>query len=204
MPRLPFYAFYVADYRADTRHLTPMQHFAYREILDEIFLSGQHRFPPSIPDDDKFLRLLCKPNSDEEWRETRDALIDGPRAPLRSENGRITQKRMTIEVKKALVRAEKSLNANRARWGLPDHPEGSDRASTVKSGPISGNGNGHEHMSKRQFVLIASKIREWTREKQGLLVGAHPEEWEEAFRREFGFSSAFWEAEKTFQNGPKT
>lgn len=117
MPRaLSFYGFYPGDYRADTRHLNRAQHFAYREIMDEIFMSGQERDPPSIPDDDDFLAELCRAESPAEWATTRRVLIDGPRALLQRENGRISQRRMTAEIEKALGLSEKRREAAAKRW----------------------------------------------------------------------------------------
>lgn len=199
VPRLDWYAFYVADYRADTRHLSPMQHFAYREIIDEIFLSGQHEDPPSIPDDDSYLTGICRPQSAEEWATTRQVLIDGPRALLKSENGRLTQKRVSHEVEKALARADKAYKAAGARWGA-----GSDRdhAPAVKPSPLKekSNGNGAEHMSRKQFLYFCSRVNRWRETARETLAGGTDADWNAAFLREFGMSWSLWEAELRHHN----
>lgn len=201
MPRLPAYLFYVADYRADTRHLSPMQHFAYREILDEIFLSGQHQFPPSVLDEDIFLRSLCKPDSEEQWRETRHVLLDGPRALLQLEDGKITQKRMAIEVEKAIKRYERSSKANRARWGIAEQGEDEENAATVKPGPISSNGNGSGYLKRGQYQFLAADYGKWREENSSLFVGMTQEAWERAFELRFGLTWKQFERERDHHTG---
>lgn len=187
MPRLDWYAFYVADYRADTRHLTPMQHFAYREIIDEIFLSGQHEYPPHVPDDDGFLIALCRPNSPEEWQQTRHVLIDGPRALLKAESGIITQKRVTHEVQKALERAFKAKKAASGRWR--DGGDGENGVAVPKNG-----GNGH--MSDSQYAFLASAIGKWKSENSWQWAGATDDSaFERAFMAQFGMKWQKWQAE---------
>lgn len=200
MPRLDWFAFYPADYDADTWYLSPMQHFAYFQILKTIFLSGQHVTPPSIPDDDKFLQKLCKPASVAEWSETREVLIDGPRALLRSDGGNLTQKRMSAEIAEAIRRSQHGQTAARARWGASRQGATPETAATVKSGPKSGNGNGSDHLSKRQFAYLASQIRKWRDENGTLLTGSTSEEWERAFQLAFGFDSSFWQSETEFHS----
>ena len=50
--RRPWYPFNVVDYRADTGHLTTLEHGAYRLLMDEYWLKG------SLPDDEKRLRKI--------------------------------------------------------------------------------------------------------------------------------------------------
>lgn len=175
MPRLDWYAFYVADYRADTRHLTREQHFAYREFLDEIFIAGQHESPASIPDDDDYLKFLARAASDDEWRMTRHVLIDGPRALLRRENGRLLQGRMSHEVEKALARSRKATTANEARW--------SKHRQAAADGP-------ENHMDADQYASYAKTIAEWLQ-----LNGEDGP----AFYQRFRFSLDRWRAEDAYQ-----
>lgn len=180
MPRLDWYAFYVADYRADTRHLSREQHFAYREMLDEIFLAGQHELPASIPDDDEYLKGLARASSPEEWSTTRHVLIDGPRAFLLSSGGRITQKRMAHEVDKALQRSSKAKTAAGSRW---------DKAK-ADIRPQSGTEDGH--MTASQFNHYRTMIDDWN-DSVPLTVGDSA--FDAAFRARFGFSFDRWDAE---------
>lgn len=194
MPRLDWYAFYVADYRADTRHLSPMQHFAYRELIDEIFLSGQHEDPPSVPDDEGYLLAICRPGTPSEWEETRHVLIDGPRALLRSDGGRLTQKRVSHEVAKAVARTRKAKTAADGRWAHP-RPE---NAPQVTPAPKNGNGNGH--MSDRQYLFFASRIGKWQTENAWKWVGASDaSDFERAFATEFGLPWSKWKAEQDYR-----
>src|SRR5512139_1261716 len=190
MPRLDWYAFYVADYRADTRHLTPMQHFAYREIIDEIFLSGQHHEPPSIPDDDDYLQSIARPSSPEEWAQTRHVLIDGPRALLTVEDGRLYQKRVSHEVRKALERAERGQKGAKVRWA--------GRAPENAATGSSGNGNGH--MSEQQYTWLATRIGKWRIDNAPRFVGlADSSEFYRAFELEIGISWERWQSELSYR-----
>lgn len=203
MPRLDWYAFYVADYRADTRHLTPMQHFAYRELLDEIFLAGQHEQPPSISSDDDYLRSICRPNSDDEWTTTRRVLINGPRALLKLEDGRLYQKRMSHEVEKALTRSEKAKAAIETRWekARSNAPESTNSPKAIAThGPngdraATGRGNGSAlKLTDSQWVFIATRAGKWMDEHRELWSGEEwPRGWEGQFKRSVGVSYADYE-----------
>jgi uncharacterized protein YdaU (DUF1376 family) len=110
---LDFFAWFPADYRADTRHLTREEHFAYREIIDEIFLTDQERC--RIKDDDEYLRELCRASADE-WSDIRKTLIDGPRALLTKRGGWLYSSRLTKEIEKARVKSQKNREAAEKRW----------------------------------------------------------------------------------------
>lgn len=201
MPRaLWTYPWAPADYRADTRHLTREQHAAYREILDEIFLSGQHESPPSIPDDDRLLESVAMAKSAKEWKEIRAVLIDGPRAVLQSQSGRISQKRMTAEITKALAKCEKAQQSARARWSekSPERSPLDDTATNAAKQDSHHGGNGHgQTMSRKQYLFFATKIGKWRLENQHLIVGASDSaEFDAAFLREFGMSWTEWQREQ--------
>lgn len=173
MPRdLNFYAWYPADYRADTRHLNRAEHFAYREILDEIFLSGSRSDPPGLMDDDAYLMRLCKAESAEEWAQTRYTLIEGPNPLLqRDRYGWISQRRLTAELIKARDARGKRQAAAAKRWEKP----APDRSgSTNGHGEVpehGGNGHGAPTMSEAQFLFYAGKVAKWMDEKRDLYHG---------------------------------
>lgn len=199
MPRaLWTYPWAPADYRADTRHLTREQHVAYREILDEIFLSGQHESPPSIPDDDRLLESIAMAKNSSEWKEIRAVLIDGPRAVLQSQCGRISQKRMTAEIERALDKCQKAQQSARTRWAeksperSPDAPGSTNR--TERGSHHAGNGNG-QAMSRKQYLFFATKIGKWKLENEHLFVGNDGLVFEAAFQREFGLTWQAWQRE---------
>lgn len=197
--KLSWYAFSPADYRADTRHLTREQHLAYREILDEIFLAGQHEDPPSIADDDELLASIAMAASPEEWARTRYVLIDGSRAVLRTHNGRITQGRMSIEIAKALAKSETNRGVALRRW--QNRPETAKESTKSESGVgNSGNGNGRDHeaprMSDKQFRFYAVRVAKWAEERGPLLVGGSPADYARAFEIGIGIPYAEWQHEK--------
>lgn len=101
--KLNFYAWHAFDYRADTAHLSRAADYAYRRILDEIFITAQASC--QIVDDDAYLRALCRATS-AEWAEIRNALIDGGRALLSKRDGHIYSPRLEAEIRKAQKKAE--------------------------------------------------------------------------------------------------
>lgn len=191
--RLFCYMWHPGDYRADTRHLTCLQHGAYREIIDEIFWSGQEHDPPSIADDDAMVARLTK-LSVKEWREMRDVLIDG--ALLVSKDGRLSQKRLAAEITKALDKCGKNQANALKRW--QDRPETARHATKSPQASPGHGGNGHgQTMSQKQYLFFASKIGQWQLESQHLFVGAtDASEFERAFLAQFGMSWASWKREQ--------
>lgn len=128
-----WYAYEPAKFRADTRNLTRIQRYSYREIMDEIFESGQDHDPPSIADDDAYLAQIVGADSGAEWQETRRALFGGPKPFLTSENGRISQKRMTFEAQRARDVSEARKVAAEARWQKrpPDDSESTNSGRAI-------------------------------------------------------------------------
>jgi uncharacterized protein YdaU (DUF1376 family) len=106
--KLEYFAWYAAAYRADTAHLTREESYAFREIIDEIFITAQDTC--RIVDDDLYLRRLCKASA-EEWKEIRWTLIDGPRALLKKRGRSISSPKLTEEIEKARVKSRQAREA---------------------------------------------------------------------------------------------
>lgn len=194
MPRRLFcFMWHPGDYRADTRHLTCLQHGAYREIIDEIFWSGQDHDPPSIADDDAAIARLTKLTV-EEWREMRPVLVDG--ALLVARDGRLSQKRLAAEISKALDKCEKNRANAAKRW--QERPETALESTNPPKDVPEGGGNGHgQHMSRKQYLFFATKIGKWQADSQHLFIGASDTKaFEAAFHREFGLTWKAWQREQ--------
>lgn len=132
MPRtLDFFAWYPADYRADTTHLTREEDFAYRAILDEIFLTNQASC--RIEDDDEYIARITKSVSVDEWKRIRRVLIDGPRAPLTKRGKWISSGRLTREIAKAHDKSKKNSQIARDGWDKRRHSERNANASDSQS-----------------------------------------------------------------------
>ena len=56
-----YYQFNIADYRKDTQHLTPLEHYIYRELMDWCYLD-ERPIPKDIPLVTRRLRLGSKNN----------------------------------------------------------------------------------------------------------------------------------------------
>lgn len=92
----PFMQLYVADYLGDTRHLTTEQHGAYLLLLMTMWRSDG-----VLPDDDKKLARIVGCTASR-WAKIRDDVL----AFFTVKGGQITNRRLTIELKKA---SEKSI-----------------------------------------------------------------------------------------------
>lgn len=111
--KLDFYAWYPGDFRQDTQHLTREERWAYRDILDEIFVS--HQDACSLPDDDAHLCRVVGRSLDE-WKTMRHALLDGPEPMLKKFRGRVSSARLTEEIDKAKVKSGIRAEAAHSRW----------------------------------------------------------------------------------------
>lgn len=70
MAALPYMPLFVADYLADTRHLTAAQHGAYLLLIFNYWQTGK----PLPNDDGKLARIACMSKRD--WAHNRDAILE--------------------------------------------------------------------------------------------------------------------------------
>lgn len=70
MAALPYMPLFVADYLADTRHLTPAQHGAYLLLIFNYWQRGE----PLPNDDARLARIVGMSNRD--WKHNRDAILE--------------------------------------------------------------------------------------------------------------------------------
>lgn len=111
--KLDFYAWYPGDFRKDTQHLTRDERHAYRDIIDEIFVSNQTG--GWLHDDDALLARVVQRTA-EEWRTMRHALIDGTRPLLKKKGDRLYSTRLLREIRKARVKSKQASDAAYAKW----------------------------------------------------------------------------------------
>jgi uncharacterized protein YdaU (DUF1376 family) len=101
-----FYQFNIADYRKDTGHLTPIEHYIYRELLDYCYLnelpinsclqSIRRRLKLSINDD-----LMIQGILDEFFIKTDDGYINN---------------RVNIELSRIYNKSDKARESVKKRW----------------------------------------------------------------------------------------
>ena len=136
--RLEFYAWYAGDFRRDTQHLTRDERAAYREILDEIFITDQEEC--SLPDNDEYLaRIVQRPL--DEWKMMRFALLDGPKPLIGKRlDGRIFSARLQEEIRIAQQKSDIQSKRSRDYWDSrkkptdnPPDTDGKQSASISKS-----------------------------------------------------------------------
>lgn len=99
---------YIADYLADTQHLTRDEHGAYLLLMMAYWRTGT-----ALPDDDKRLAAICKA-SPKEWKELRPTLAEF----FTVGDGVWHQKRIEEEYAKAMAFYAKQ-KANGAKGGRP-------------------------------------------------------------------------------------
>lgn len=95
---LHHYPYFPDDFQRKTRHLTLLQKGAFRELLDEMWLTNQD--DGTIPDDPTYCANVLRV-SESEWMEIRAVLVDGPRPVLSSDNGRLYSRRLQEELDNA-------------------------------------------------------------------------------------------------------
>lgn len=104
----PFMQLWVADYLGDTKHLTTEQHGAYLLLLMTMW-----RADGSLPADDaKLARIVGLTVG--RWNKIKGDIV----AMLTIEDGRVTQKRLSTELKKAQEKSAKCAEAGR-KGGRP-------------------------------------------------------------------------------------
>lgn len=102
----PFIPLYVADYLADTSHLTTLEHGAYMLILMAVWRAGGN-----IPDDDKRLAAICKLTPDE-WREISATIKEF----FTVKSGKVSHKRIDKELVAYNSKIEQKKTAAEKRW----------------------------------------------------------------------------------------
>jgi uncharacterized protein YdaU (DUF1376 family) len=100
----PFLQFYVADYLADTQHLTTEQHGAYLLILFAMWRANGAELEA---DDSKLARIARLTVT--RWNRIKGDVM----ALLTIESGRVTQKRLRAELQKAEEKSQKRAAAGR-------------------------------------------------------------------------------------------
>ena len=126
---------YVSDYLGDTAHLTLEEHGAYIMLLMHSWKLGP------LPNEDKRLAGLCR-ISVKHWREISPAVL----AFFKVEDGKLIQKRIEIERRRAEELSEKRRQAALQRGNKPtsnDPPEGSNSPPNDEQEPSNSSANEH-------------------------------------------------------------
>lgn len=106
MTEFPYMPLYVSDLLADTTTLSAEEFGAYTLLICHMWLHGG-----VIPDDDRFNARICRVSL-RKWRLLRSRLGEY----LQFSDGKISQKRLEKEMKKAKNRSEKRTKAANSRW----------------------------------------------------------------------------------------
>ena len=105
MAALPYMQFYVADYLADTMHLTMEQHGAYLLLMMNYWQTGK-----PLPDDDERLQCICKANA-EQWQNLRPRLQEF----FQVTDGYWYHKRIEADLEKVHAKSESARKAAQSR-----------------------------------------------------------------------------------------
>ena len=112
-----YYQFNIADYRKDTIHLTPIEHYAYRQLLDQYYLSEQ----PITLDENALMRSLCVRIADD-MQAVRNVLND---FFLKTDKGYI-HKRCDVEIEAYHAKSKSASDNAKARWANKNKPLDAD------------------------------------------------------------------------------
>lgn len=101
-----FYQFNIADYRKDTWHLTPIEHYIYRELLDICYLN-------EIPINGGLLSIRRRLK----LTETDDLLIEGilDEFFIKTDDGYINN-RVNLELSRIYDKSDKARESVKKRW----------------------------------------------------------------------------------------
>lgn len=140
---LPWMPLYVADYLADTRRLTTIQHGAYLLLIMEYWQHG------ALPDDDAELATITGLTA-EDWRHNRPAL-------MRLFGPKWTHKRIDTEREKAAAMHERfrgrAQKAARARHSKPPTSMLDDSLEDATSRPQASLEGVHSHSQPQEYNI---------------------------------------------------
>ncbi len=144
-PRMPYYAWYVVDYRASfkVQRLTWRARGLYREILDECWVRGH------VPDDLNELALICRcdiKDIAEHWRYIKPLLREVPQ----SDGHLFESPRMEVE--------RANLDALRARRAAAGRKGGMARRSNDLEAMLS-NAKQSDHIRSEQTKAVGGALR---------------------------------------------
>lgn len=136
-----YYQFNIADYRKDTIHLSLIEHYAYRQLLDQYYLTEQ----PIPLDEEKVMRSLCVRIADD-MQAVRNVLND---FFLKTENGYI-HKRCDVEIEAYHAKSKSASESAKARWANKNKP---DNVIAMRS-HTEGNAN-HKPITNNQVKTLS-------------------------------------------------
>ena len=137
-----YYQFNIADYRKDTQHLSPIEHYIYRELMDWLYLDEQ----PIPKDMHKILRRLRLSNDhstdveqvlEEYWTEREDGYV---------------QERVLFEINEYKRRIENASKAGKAsaKARKVNDSKGSERPLDNRTATVQPTNN-HKPITNNQY-----------------------------------------------------
>jgi uncharacterized protein YdaU (DUF1376 family) len=134
----------VADYLADTMHLTTVQHGAYMLLLMHYWRNGP------LPNDAKQLAMIARADGKAWGKDIWPVVGDF----FRLQDGRLHQKRADAELARAEDKSGKRRAAAEARWrgnGHDDNPPPTDANADANASPnADANGHANDHANGMQ------------------------------------------------------
>lgn len=149
---------YVADYLADTQHLTTAHHGAYLLLLMASWMRGGQ-----LPGDDEQLASICRMDR-KAWAKAKSVLAEF----FDQSEGAWTQKRLAEEYEHAKQISEKNKE-NGKKGGRPRKPDETERLSETKpNGKPNSKANGKPDETPTPSQLPKAKIKS--------IVGQRPDD----------------------------
>lgn len=108
-----YFQHFIGDYRADTSHLSLLEHGVYRQLLDQYYLSEL----PITLDENKLFRTLSA-RTEDEIKAIKNVLED---FFIKTENGYI-HKRCDIEIEAYQAKSQTASQSAKKRWSKERNP----------------------------------------------------------------------------------
>lgn len=166
MAALPYMPLFVADYLADTAHLTPAQHGAYLLLIMNYWQRGK-----PLPNDDARLAQIAKMNK-RDWAHNRHAILEF----FTEQDNLLIHSRITHELSRVEAKSLKCKDAAQAsvkrRFGgrsTPVEPTDTDKNKVItlaKANAASGDSDKQFWDAAKAYIgpKKASLIGQWVRD----------------------------------------
>lgn len=133
-----YYQFHIGDYRAGTIHLTQLERWVYRDLLDCLYDTED-----DLPLDIDQVCMMVGARSEEHKEAVRIVLSQ---KFIKTEDG-YTNERFIQELSKYRSKARRAIDANKKRWGLDN-----DLKSDLKSDADQIPTNNHKPITNKKIM----------------------------------------------------
>lgn len=133
---IPYFSFYPQDWLSEPKvqQLTYEEQGIYFALLCHMWNFANEYGDPSLPNDDKFIQRLLKIRP-AKWKKVKAVLVEGIAPVIEVRDGRLVNKRLLKEFKKAKEKSDKAAKAAKKRWkeSSSEHENGQKNGGIVST-----------------------------------------------------------------------